>query len=152
MSIFPDHSQSNEIGTSISSESNVATQQAFGDTVNSGALEFDELVAPDSVDHDPAPGQVPGPEGYRAFFAELRTAFPDLHIDVEHLVADGDDVAFAYTMTGTHRGPFLGHDATGAAVQVRGMQISRFAEGKLVERWGSTDELGILTQIGVLGG
>jgi len=45
---------------------------------------LDDLVAPDSVDHDPAPGQGPGPQGYRDFFGDLRTAFPDLHIEVEH--------------------------------------------------------------------
>lgn len=134
----------------MSKKSNIAAQQAFGDTVNSGALQFDELVAADAVDHDPAPGQVPGPAGYQTMFTELRTAFPDLHIEVEHLVADGDDVAFAYTVTGTHDGPFQGHAATGRAIKVRGMQISRFAKGLLVERWGSSDQLGILTQIGVV--
>lgn len=135
----------------MSTRANIAAQQAFGDTVNSGALHFDDLVAADSVDHDPAPGQVPGPAGYLALFTELRTAFPDLHIEVEHLVADGDDVAFAYTLTGTHDGPFLGHPATGRAIKVRGVQISTFGKGLLVERWGSTDQLGILTQIGSVG-
>jgi len=134
----------------MSTEHTIAAQQAFGDTVNSGALEFDALVAADSVDHDPGPGQVPGPAGYKALFSELRTAFPDMHLEVEHLVADGDDVAFAYTLTGTHDGPFMGHPATGRAIKVRGLQISTILDGKLVERWGSSDQLGILTQIGVI--
>lgn len=58
-------------------------------------------------------------------------------------------MAFAYTMSGTHQGPFQGHDATGKPVKVRGLQISRFADGKMVERWGSSDELGILSQLGL---
>lgn len=131
-------------------KSNIASQEAFGAAVNAGQLdEFDRLVAPDSVDHDPAPGQVPGPAGYQAFFGEMRTAFPDLHVEVETLVADDDQVAFAYTLTGTHDGPFQGHDATGRSFSVRGVQISRIADGKLVERWGSSDELGIMTQLGL---
>jgi steroid delta-isomerase-like uncharacterized protein len=134
----------------MSTSDNIAAQQAFGEAVNSGSLDFDLLVAPDSVDHDPAPGQVPGPTGYRALFAELRAAFSDLHIEVEHLLADGDDVAFAYTLTGTHDGPLMGHPSTGRAIKVRGLQISRFADGKLVERWGSSDQLGILRQIGLI--
>ncbi len=81
----------------------------------------------------------------------MRTAFPDMNVEVEHLVADDDNVAFAYTLTGTHNGPFQGHEPTGKSIQVRGMQISRFEDGKMVERWGSTDELGIMTQLGLLG-
>ena len=131
-------------------KTNIAAQEAFGEAVNTGNLDaFDDLVDPNSVDHDPAPGQQPGPEGYKSFFAEMRAAFPDLKIDVETLVADGDHVAFAYTLTGTHQGTFQGHDATGKSVRVRGMQISRFADGKMTERWGSSDELGILTQLGL---
>jgi len=75
--------------------------------------------------------------------------FPDLHIQVANLVADGDDVAFAYTTTGTHQGPLMGHEPTGKNVSIRGMQISRFSGGKMAERWGSSDELGMLTQLGL---
>lgn len=129
---------------------NIATQEAFGEAINSGTLAFDDLVAADAVDHDPAPGQVPGPEGYRAMFGQLRTAFPDLRVEVDHLTATGDDVAIAYTVTGTHGGPFQGHEPTGKTVEVRGVQIGRFADGKLVERWGSSDQLGIMTQLGLI--
>ncbi len=131
-------------------KTNVAAQQAFGEAVNTGNLDaFDDLVAPDSVDHDPAPGQGPGPDGYKAFFTDMRTAFPDLHVDVETLVADDDQVAFAYTLTGTHHGPFQGHPATGNKISVRGMQISKFRDSKMVERWGATDEATLMAQLGV---
>lgn len=132
-------------------DTNVAAQQAFGDAVNSDDLAaLDGLVAPDCVDHDPAPGQGPGPKGFREMFADLRLAFPDLHIEVEHLTANGDDVAFAYTITGTHQGPLMGHDATGKSFRARGMQIGRFTNGKLVERWGSSDQFGMLSQLGLV--
>lgn len=130
-------------------EDNIAAQERFGAAVNSGDLDaFDALVAPAAVDHDPGPGQVPGPGGYRALFGELRTAFPDLHIEVAHLVADDDTVAFAYDVTGTHQGELMGHPATGRPVTFRGVQVSRFADGLLVERWGSSDQLGMLQQLG----
>lgn len=132
-------------------KTNIASQEAFGEAVNTGNLDaFDQLVAPDAIDHDPAPGQDAGPDGFKTFFSEMRTAFPDLNVQVETLVADDDQVAFAYTLTGTHHGPFQGRDATGKAFQVRGVQISKFADGKLVERWGSSDELGITTQLGLV--
>ena len=79
----------------------------------------------------------------------MRTEFPDLHIEVAHLTAAGDDVAFAYTLTGTHQGRLMGHQPTGRKVSIRGVQISRFSGGKLVERWGSSDEMGMMAQLGL---
>lgn len=134
----------------MTQETNIAAQQKFGEAINSGQLEaFDDLVAPDSVDHDPAPGQGAGPAGYQAMFTELRTAFPDLTVEVEHLTATDDDVAIAYTATGTHDGALQGHAPTGKKVSFRGVQIGRFEDGKLVERWGSSDQLGMLGQLGL---
>ena len=134
----------------MSRESNIAAQERFGAAVNTGDFHvFKDIVAPDAVDHDPAPGQAPGPEGYRQFFTELRTAFPDLKINVAHLVADADNVAFAYKVTGTQQGAFMGFAPTGKRIQVRGMQISKFANGKMIERWGSSDQLGMLQQLGL---
>jgi steroid delta-isomerase-like uncharacterized protein len=116
----------------------------------SGELDvFDEVFASNVVDHDPAPDQGPGPDGFKAFFSTMRTAFPDLHIEVEHEVADDDNIAIAYTLTGTHQGEFMGIAPTGNKISVRGMQIARFENGMLVERWGSSDEVGLLSQIGV---
>ncbi|MGW8688356.1 ester cyclase [Streptomyces sp. NPDC055817] len=135
----------------MSQQKNIAAQTAFGEAVITGNLDaLDEIVAPDSIDHDPAPGQVSGAEGYKAMFGELRAAFPDLNVEVEHLVATDDELAFAYSITGTHLGPLMGQPATGKKVSYRGMQISRFdSDGKLVERWGSSDELGMLRQLGL---
>ncbi len=130
---------------------NVVLQERFGQAVNSGDFSaFNQIVAPDVLDHDPAPAQRAGPEGYKDFFGALRTAFPDLKISVDHLVAGGDSVAIAYTITGTHRGNLLDHAATGKPVSARGVQIARFRQGKMVERWGSSDQLGILQQIGAV--
>lgn len=134
----------------MTQRSNIDAQERFAAAVNSGNLSaLDQVVTADCVDHDPAPGQGTGPQGFRDMFAELRTAFPDLHIEVEHLTATDDDVAFAYTLTGTHQGPLMGHAATGKAARIRGMQIGRFVDGKLAERWGSSDQLGMLVELGL---
>ncbi|MCJ2035987.1 ester cyclase [Methylobacterium sp. J-068] len=137
----------------MSRETSIQATEKFGELVNGGRFEaFPEVVAPDCHDHDPAPGQHMGPEGYQMFFTQLRSAFPDMQVEVKKLVAEGDSVAFAYTLTGTHQGDFNGHKPTGKAIKVRGMQIGRFVDGKMVERWGSSDELGILKQIGAIEG
>lgn len=64
--------------------------------------------------------------------------------------ATDDDIAIAYTLSGTHKGNFLGVAPTGKRIHARGMQIARFEDGKIVERWGSSDELGILKQLGAI--
>ena len=65
------------------------------------------------------------------------------------MVADDEHVAIAYTLTGTHKGDFNGLAPTGKAIEIRGVQIGRFEDAKIVERWGSSDEMGILEQLGV---
>jgi steroid delta-isomerase-like uncharacterized protein len=133
----------------MTKQDNLAVQEKFGGAVNSGQLELlHDVIAADVVDHDPAPDQGAGPEGYIRMFGSLRTSFPDLAISVDQLVMDDDNIAIAYTLTGTQKGEFLGVAPTGRKVRARGVQIARFKDGKMVERWGSSDQLGILQQIG----
>jgi len=131
-------------------EANGAALGKFAEAVNTGNFDlFREVVAADCVDHDPAPDQVPGPEGYRMFFSGMRKAFPDLAVSLDAMVADDESIAFAYTMTGTHQGVLMGIAPTGKKVKARGLQISKFRDGKMTERWGSSDQLGMLQQLGV---
>jgi steroid delta-isomerase-like uncharacterized protein len=133
----------------MSKEANAAALSKFAEAVNTGKYElFSDAVASDCVDHDPAPGQAPGPDGYRALFTEMRRAFPDMNVELAGLVADEEAIAFAYTFTGTQDGPLMGIAPTGKKVKMRGLQISKFGDGKMVERWGSSDQLGMLQQIG----
>ncbi len=130
-------------------QQNIATQKAFGAAINSGKLyQFTDLMTANVEDHDPAPDQGEGPEGFIAFFTKFREAFPDLEVAVETMVADEEQVAIAYTVTGTHKGNFHGVAPTGKKIEARGVQIARFEDGRIAERWGSSDELGILKQIG----
>jgi predicted ester cyclase len=134
----------------MSADRNIAAQERLAELVNTGDIDkLDEVFAPNVVDHDPAPGQRPGPDGFKDVFTGLRAAFPDLRIEGAALVTDEDHVCIAYTMSGTHQGDFHEINPTGRRFTVRGVQIARFDEtGKIVERWGSSDELGILTQLG----
>ncbi|UOZ03316.1 ester cyclase [Amycolatopsis sp. WQ 127309] len=135
----------------MSREQNIATQEKAAELINSGDIDggMETMFAEDALDHDPAPGQAAGREGFRGFFRTLVGAFPDARLEPATLVADDDHVCLAYTLTGTHQGDFQGIAATGRKIEVRGVQIGRFENGKIVERWGSTDELGILHQLGL---
>ena len=105
------------------------------------------LVAADHVGHDPL-GDHYGPEGARIVVAEYRTAFPDLVVTIEDLIAAGDTVAWRFTLRGTHAGPFMGLLPTGRAVTAAGIAIDRVVDGRVVESWCSLDALGLLRQLG----
>ncbi len=134
----------------MSSAANIAALERMAECVNTGNLDgLDEVVDADAIDHDPAPDQKRGPEGFKEFFGTLRAAFPDLALAPVTVVADDDHVAMAYTITGTHDGEFMGIAATGKQITARGCEIVKFRDAKLIERWGSSDEMGIMTQLGV---
>ena len=117
-------------------------------TGNSAAL--DEFLAANFVDHNPAPGQGPGLDGVKQVFGMFRAAFPDLHFTVEDEIAEGDKVVSRITSHGTHKGDFQGIPATGKHVTQTGIEILRISGGKVVERWGEFDNLGLMQQLGVV--
>jgi len=133
----------------MSRERNIAVLKNAVQLINSGEIDagVNMLFAEDAIDHDPAPGQGAGRAGFRAFFRLLTRAFPDMHLEQAHLVADDEHLSLAFTVSGTHRGNLNGIAPTGRGFAVRGVEIFRFREGKVVERWGITDELGIMTQL-----
>lgn len=134
----------------MSKEMNLAAQERLGQLVNDGDIEaLHEVFHADVVDHDPAPHQGPGPQGFVEFFGAMRAAFSDFQIAPQTVVADDEHVSLAYTITGTHQGDFHGVAPTGKGIEARGVQIGRFEDGNIIERWGSSDELGILAQLGV---
>ncbi len=130
-------------------EQNLETTKKLGEAVSSGDLQvLYEIFSANVIEHDPAPGQGKGPEGYIKLFTMMRTAFPDLKVTVEHIVQDENNLAMAYKIHGTHKGDFMGIAPTGKTFEARGMQIGRYENGKIVERWGSSDELGLVKQLG----
>lgn len=110
----------------------------------------DELLAPDFVDHTPLPGVPPTRDGVKALFAGLRSAFPDLRVAIREQVAEGEKVVTRKTFTGTHEGPFLGIPATGRQVGFEAIDILTFRDGRITEHRVALDQLGLMTQLGVL--
>jgi predicted ester cyclase len=108
----------------------------------------DELVDPNMVDHVTRPGNPIGLDGFKKTVAMFRTAFPDLEITSDDQLAVGDKVAVLWTARGTHIGELMGIAPTGKRIEVRGMYLYRFAGGKVVERAGARDMLGLMQQIG----
>ena len=80
----------------------------------------------------------------------MREACPDWHSDLELLVGEGDIVVEQFTASGTQRGELAGVAPTGREVFMPGINIFRIAGGRIAERWGRVDELGLLRQLGAV--
>lgn len=112
---------------------------------------IDELISPNYVAHDPGfPQPVRGPEGLKQYFLVFRSTFPDAHITIEDMIAEGDRVAVRWLYRGTHQGDLRGMPPTGKQVTVTGIAIHKSADGKFVESWINVDSLGLLQQLGVI--
>jgi steroid delta-isomerase-like uncharacterized protein len=110
----------------------------------------DDFLPEDFVNHDPPFGATSDREGMRGAGAMFHAAFPDWHIDVGLLIGEGDLVVEQFTASGTQQDEIMGVPATGRTVTVRGIQIFRVREGRIVERWGRLDDLGLLSQLGLV--
>jgi steroid delta-isomerase-like uncharacterized protein len=99
------------------------------------------------VSHNMPPGFPQGREGVKRFFAMFRDAFPDVTVEIDDLVADGDRVAAATTFNGTHTGELMGMPPTGRRVAVTGIDIVRVEDGRIVEHRGLTDIAGLMRQL-----
>jgi predicted ester cyclase len=98
---------------------------------------FRELMAPDFVNHSAPPGAPAGPEGMLFTFTRvLRPAFPDLSVEIQDQVAEGDKVTTRKTIRGTHRGELFGIAPTGRSVEINVIDIVRVVDGRYAEHWG----------------
>ena len=129
-----------------------ATVRAFVDALftDGDLTAVDRYLAEDYVDHDPPMGGAADREGMRATARMIRAGCPDWRSDLHRHVAEGDLVVEHFTAHGTHLGELLGVPATGRTVTMRGINIWRVRDGVITERWGRVDDLGVLTDLGVL--
>ena len=138
----------------MSAEENKAlVARLFDAFFNRGDLEeVDRAVAPDFLLHSPTlpePGR--GPQAVRDFVTGFRTGFPDVHLQVEDLIAEGDRVVARWRTTRqTHTGPYQGIPPTGAKVEMTGIDIFRVEGGQLKEVWLEIDALRGVQQMGVV--
>ena len=91
-----------------------------------------------------------GPDALRELLTAYRSAFPDLHIEIEALVSAGNRTVIAFTLSGTHEGELMGIAATGREVKISGMTLSHFENGKIVEEWELLDQLSLFQQLGIV--
>jgi steroid delta-isomerase-like uncharacterized protein len=136
----------------MSAEENKALARRYIEDVwNKGDFAAEqEVLAPDFVDHNPTPGFPATREGHHQVLSMFRTAFPDMRLNLECLVAEGDKVVDHWTATGTHRGDMMGIPPSDKRFTITGSDIAHIENGKITELWHQEDTLGLLSQIGVI--
>lgn len=136
----------------MSQENKAIARRFYAEVFGQGNMSVvDDLIASDFVDHNPpGPGFAPGREGVKQVVGMFRSAFPDLQFAAEDQIAEGDKVVSRLTAKGTHRGEFAGVPATGKTATIGVVDVLRFAGGRVVERWGQADLLGVMQQLGAV--
>jgi predicted ester cyclase len=136
-------------------ERNKQTYHHFHDAINSGDLEvigkaIDEFIHPDGRFHAAGPDGVAAVPAQKRIWETLLRAFPDIHVTVEDLLADGDKIVARQTVTGTNSGEYRGMPATGRPVEYNEIFIARFAGGQITDFWGVVDLYSQLRQLGFI--
>ncbi len=129
-----------------------ATMRRLYELLSAGDVDgFGEHLADDFVEHEEMPGLEPGKEGVEQMFRMYRAAFPDLRMQADDVLVDGDKVVARVRATGTHQGEFMGLPPTGKSVDVQLIDIIRFGDDGLArEHWGVLDALSMMQQLGAI--
>lgn len=137
----------------MSVEENKAKARRFFETVGdaSDVEAGKDLLIPEYRHHDPQlpPFMLESRDAYLSHLPVFRVSFPDLRCTVDDMLAEGDKVATRWAIRGTHRGDLMGIPPTGKQIEVPGITIHHFVDGKIAEGWTNVDMLGMLQQLGV---
>ena len=121
------------------------------DAVNTNRLDLlTGFVHADVRVHPGTPGTAPATESIKELataFRRFHAVFPDLHVTIEDVVAEGDRVAARWIATGTHSAELAGIAATGRAVTWGGTDIYRLVDGRIAEWWRNDDFVWLLQQL-----
>ena len=110
----------------------------------------DELLAEDFGFYFPGNPEPLGKKGWKQVYSMFLSAFPDLHYDIEDIIAEGDRVVARITWSGTQQREFQGTPPTGRRVTFAGFNVNRIEGGTIVEQHAQFDALGLMQQLGVL--
>jgi len=136
----------------MSETNKTVVRRLFEEVWNKGnLLVTDELFAPNYVHHDSSTPDVGrGPESEKKRATLYRTAFPDLRLTIEDIIAEGETVMARWSCRGTHKGDLSGIAPTGKQFTISGISIARIANGKMAEGWVNWDALSLMQQLGVV--
>lgn len=134
-------------------EHKASARRSIDEVWNKGHLDvLDELYAADMVHHRPPFENREGLPAFKQYIADTRRAYPDLHVTIDRLTAEGLMVVIQWTFCGTFTGRSLITSPTTMGMQVTftGCTIARQVGQHTVESWEYTDYLGLMQQLGMI--
>jgi steroid delta-isomerase-like uncharacterized protein len=137
---------------SMSEQNKVIARRLREECFSTGDMRLaDQLLDENYVYHGPSIlEEVKGREAFKQVVAGFRAALPDLRETVEDQIAEGDKVVTRFVSRGTHQGELMGAPPTGKQITIRGTDISRVRDGKIVEGWVMFDALAMMQQVGLV--
>lgn len=109
----------------------------------------DQYFLPTFIEHAGWPGHTADVAGFKAGLAAMRTSFPDLRMNIERTVAEGDLLVVHMTMSGSQLGEFMGAPASGKTFTIEVIDIVRMSDGRVAEHWGVMDAAAMAGQLGL---
>ncbi len=109
---------------------------------------LDEAVTPDWEDIPPAPGQGPGPDGFKPMVRAFCEAFPDIKVTIKEMIGASGHASVRAEITGTHQGEWFGIAPTGKMISVPVHDFYHLQDGKITHTWHLEDWFGMLHQVG----
>jgi steroid delta-isomerase-like uncharacterized protein len=136
----------------MSEHNKAIVRRLFAELWNTGNLSMaDQIFAATYEHHDPStPDFGRGPDSEKKRASLYRNAFPDLHLTIEDVIAEGETVMTRWSCQGTHKGDLNGIAPTGKRFTFTGVTIARVSNGKIVEGFVNWDALGLMQQLGVV--
>ena len=128
-------------------ENKVIVRRLFEEFNKHNVALLDKLIAPDYFDHALQSRSL---EEYKHFISMWINGFPDFHVTIEDIIAEGDKVWVLVTFTGTHTGEFRGLAPTGKKCKIKVVHIYRIFNGKVVEGWSLDDWMDCYKQLGAI--
>ncbi|GAG66025.1 unnamed protein product [marine sediment metagenome] len=125
-------------------------RRSYEEIYNQGNLDVADDIYDENFVIHMSPSDLKGTKSIKEYALMLRNAFPDLKFKIEDQIAEGDKVATRWVVIGTHKGEYMGVAATGKFVSNTGISLHRIIDGKMVESWVSSDNLGVMQKLGAV--
>lgn len=93
-------------------------------------------------------GVKPGLESVKQFYSAFWRVFPDARVAIQDLIEEGETLVARYVITGTQHEAFMGVAAAGQRIELPGISVMHFKNGRCFERWTCSDSMVLLNQIG----
>lgn len=136
-------------GGRLENENKEIVKRYYAEVISGGDYSnLGSFVAAEYVDHN-AEDSGRGPEIVRNHIEAIRTTLPDFNMRVEQIFAEGDWVATRVSGRGTHQGEWMNIRPTGREIRLKGINLDRLQDGKIVEHWGEADTVNMLLQMGL---